>query len=192
MTFGQRFSIGIMHLFGWKITGKPEDLACWETFQKAVTIEAPHTAVVDWWWGYLTIRAIGKKPCILINKKFFFFPLGCLLRACGGVPVYKDGSSKNLYAQLIKKIQEADRMLIVITPEGTRKLVKRWKKGFYIIAQQAEIPLFLSALDFKKKQAILGPKFEITGDYQKDIVEIGKFYEGITARHPEKFKIPVA
>lgn len=191
-TFRQRFNLFIMHIFGWDVIGNPEDLAYWESFQKAVTIEAPHTAIVDWWWGYLTIRSIGKKPCILINKKFFFFPLGNLLRACGGIPVYKDGSSKNLYAQLTKKIKETDRMLIVITPEGTRKKVKRWRKGFYVIAQQAEIPLVLSGLDYKKKRAILGPKFEISGDFNKDIIEIGKFYEDFTARHPEKFVLPTA
>lgn len=191
-TFRQKFNLLILRVFGWSIVGKPEDIAYWDSLKKAVAIEAPHTAIIDWLWGYLTIRAIGKKPCILINKKFFFFPLGVLLRLCGGVPVYKDGSSKNLYAQIIKKVKEADKILLVITPEGTRKKVKRWHKGFYVIAQQAEIPLLLSGLDFKKKQAVLGPKFDITGDFQKDIIEIGKFYEGITACHPEKFMLPIA
>lgn len=190
-TFRQKINIFILRVFGWRITGTPEDLAYWDTLKKAVTIEAPHTAIVDWLWGYLTIRAIGKKPCILINKKFFFFPVGNLLRACGGIPVYKDGSSKDLYAQLVKKIKDSDRLLIVITPEGTRRKVKRWHKGFYVIAQQAEIPLVLSALDFKKKEAVLGPKFDITGDYQKDIIEIGKFYQDKTACHPEKFVLPI-
>lgn len=190
-TFRQRFNIFILGVFGWKVTGTPEDLKYWETIKKAIAIEAPHTASIDWLWGYLTIRAIGKKPCILISKKFFFFPLGNILKAAGGVPVYKDNKHKNLYESLLQKIEQSEEILVVITPEGTRKKVKRWHKGFYHIAQQSELPLLLTALDFKKKHAILGPKFEITGDFNQDMKEISKFYEGITARHPDKFMLPV-
>ena len=41
---------------------------------------------------------------------------------------------------------------IAITPEGTRKAVPDWKKGFYIIAQKAGVPIVLTYIDFAKKE----------------------------------------
>ena len=40
--------------------------------------------------------------------------------------------------------------MIIISPEGTRKEVKEWKTGFYYIALEAGVPIFLGNLDYKQ------------------------------------------
>jgi 1-acyl-sn-glycerol-3-phosphate acyltransferase len=82
-------------------------------------------------------------------------------------------------------------MFLTITPEGTRKKVTRWKKGFYQLVQATNALLLLGALDYSKKHIILGPAFTITDDFNADMKEIGKFYKDVSGKYPEKFSIHV-
>jgi 1-acyl-sn-glycerol-3-phosphate acyltransferase len=79
---------------------------------------------------------------------------------------------------------------VVITPEGTRKFVKQWKRGFYLIAMDAKVPIILSFIDYRDKTGGIGPVFYPTGDYNKDMEFIYQFYSSKTARHPENFFVP--
>ena len=76
---------------------------------------------------------------------------------------------------------------IAITPEGTRKRVKEWKKGFYFIAQKAQVPIMVAYFDYAKKEVGSKGLFYPTGDVEKDILEIRKMYNGVSGRHPENF-----
>lgn len=78
---------------------------------------------------------------------------------------------------------------VIITPEGTRKLVTEWKRGYYYIAQRAEIPIVLGFADYKNKQGGFGPVIYPSGNYEKDFVMIEEFYKTKTARHPEKYNL---
>ena len=82
-----------------------------------------------------------------------------------------------------------DSFLLVITPEGTRSLVKRWRKGFYQIATGSNLPIVMAFIDYKNKKGGLGPVFYPTGDYNKDLVEIESFYKNFHARHPERYNL---
>jgi 1-acyl-sn-glycerol-3-phosphate acyltransferase len=79
---------------------------------------------------------------------------------------------------------------VVITPEGTRRLVKQWKKGFYLIALEAKVPIVLSFIDYREKTGGIGPVLYPSGDYNKDMELIYRFYGSKMARHPEKFYTP--
>ena len=78
-------------------------------------------------------------------------------------------------------------MHLGITPEGTRKPVKEWKKGFYFIAVKAKVTILLIGLDYGKKEARVLDLFYPTNDYRKDIVTIKSYYKDIQARKPENF-----
>ena len=190
MKFKQKIALKILHWKGWTIAGKPEDIQLWRDTEKCVIISAPHTSISDYILGYLTLVALDKKAAFLINKKFFFFPMNLILKAHGGIPV-EHGKNKVFLQQIITSFEKTDRLFLNITPEGTRKKVTRWKRGFHQIIQATKAPLLLGALDYKKKQIIFGNAFNITDDFNADMKEIIKFYDGVTGKYPEKFALHV-
>jgi len=173
----------ILKLLGWKLTGGvPEGV------QKAVVISAPHTSNWDFVIGFLTYMALGVKSRYLIKREAFFFPLGPILKALGAIPVDRNHSS-NVVQQVGELFKTSNNMLVTITPEGTRKLVKHWKRGFYYIAEHAKVPILVGIVDYGKKEIGIAYKFDTTGNYEKDLAEIESYYKGKTAKHPENFNL---
>ncbi len=173
----------IYFIFGWKAEGGvPKEIT------KAVFIIVPHTSNWDFYIGrlYCWIHRIPIK--LLIKKEAFIWPLGWLLKKAGGIPVNRQKASSKV-VQIVNMFKEYDPMLLGITPEGTRKLRKKWKMGFYHIAVEANVPILLSYIDYKRKVAGVGPPFYPTGDAEKDMMEIEKFYKGVSAKYPDQFNL---
>lgn len=176
----------ILKLIGWR-----SDCVIPPEYKKVVLIVAPHTSTWDFVIGRFTFWASGVNIRILIKKESFFFPVGYLLRKLGGIPVDR-GKKNNLITRAVELLTQTDpkeQLVIVITPEGTRKAAKHWKKGFYIIATEAKVPLALAYIDYKRKIGGVGEIFQPTGDYERDMEYIMNFYKGFTARHPERFHL---
>jgi 1-acyl-sn-glycerol-3-phosphate acyltransferase len=190
MKIKQRFALKILRWKGWKITGETEAVQRWQNTQKCILIVAPHTSLSDYIIGYIVLTSLGKKATFLINKKFFFFPLNLILRTHGGIPV-EMGKDKEFVQRIAERFEKADQMFLSITPEGTRKKVTRWRKGFYQLTQATNATLLLGALDYKKKHIILGNAFPITNNFNADMKEIGKFYQDVSGKYPEKFSVHV-
>lgn len=169
----------VLWISGWKIKGEFT-----EEMRRSVIIEAPHTSNWDFIIGRFGFYTLGAPVRFIIKKEWFFFPVGYLARALGGIPVDRSRRSK-LVSHIANLYKTQEQLAIVITPEGTRKLVPEWKKGFYYIAMQAGVPIVLGYLDYKKKEGGLGPVFYPTGDYEKDLERIQSFYVDKQARHPE-------
>lgn len=173
----------ILRLFGWKMQGSiPADV------RKAIVIMAPHTSMWDFVFGFLGFMSLGYRSRYLIKREMFFFPLGLLLNLLGGIPVNRQSAAK-LVIQVSDLISTHDEIILTITPEGTRNLVKNWKKGYYFIAQHSNIPIYFGFLDYKKKLGGIGPGLKPSGDYNEDLKVIEDFYIDINARHPEKFSL---
>ena len=173
----------ILRIFGWKVvSGIPDGI------NKAVVVMAPHTSNWDFVIGRLAFMTHKVRIHLMIKKESFFFPLGMVLRFLGGIPVDRS-HSQNTVKGITQHFHDADTFYLVITPEGTRKLSKRWKKGFYFIAQNAGVPIILGYLDYKRKIGGLGPVITPSGDYEKDLKQIESFYRGMQARHPAKFNL---
>ncbi|PCH69179.1 MAG: glycerol acyltransferase [Bacteroidetes bacterium] len=169
-------------LAGWKINGEvPPDL------KKFVTIVGQHTSNWDFIYGmagaYILKVVPGAK--FLAKKEAFWFPLGLILKAMGGIPVDRF-SSNSVVDQVVELFNKEDDFIIALSPEGTRSKVKELRKGFYYIALGAKVPIALAYLDFSKKEAGIGKIFHPTGDYEKDIEEIKLFYRDVKGKYPEK------
>ena len=82
-----------------------------------------------------------------------------------------------------------EKMNLVICPEATRKKTDRWKKGFYLIAEGAKVPVALGFIDYNKKTCGVGGMMTPSGDYDKDLADIWEFYKDIKAKHPERFNL---
>ena len=58
---------------------------------------------------------------------------------------------------------------LCITPEGTRSRVEEWKKGFYYIALNAQIPVLLYGLDYERKLIRCTRSFIPSGNVEADM-----------------------
>lgn len=173
----------LLSLAGWKIKGSiPSDV------RKCVILAAPHTSNWDFVIGRLAYFVLGVPVKFLIKKESFKGPMGWILKKMGGIPVDR-GRSNNLVEQIARLFTKEETLNVVITPEGTRKLVKEWKKGYYYIALKANIPIVMGFLDYKQKEAGFGPILYPTGNYEADFEQIKAFYQHKTARYPEKFNL---
>lgn len=173
-----------LKVLGWKLVGViPADM------KKCVIVVAPHTSIADFILGRLAYCSIDMPVKFLIKKEFFNYPiLKQILLSMGGIPVDRSRNNNTVThtAALFKKY---DTLNLVLAPEGTRKLVRNWKKGFYYIAEKAGVPIVLGFLDYKKKELGFGPNFYPTGNYEEDWKFMESFYRGINAKHPEKYNL---
>jgi 1-acyl-sn-glycerol-3-phosphate acyltransferase len=87
----------------------------------------------------------------------------------------------------VREFAKGDRLSLVITPEATRKPVKRWKRGFWEIAHQAGVPIVPAYIDFGKKEVGIFESFYTTDDYEADVRYIRSLYRKEMAKRPNQF-----
>lgn len=172
----------ILKVFNWKVEVSTPD------FPKSIICVAPHTSNWDFILGELAIRSVNRKSGFLMKEAWFFFPLGALFRKIGGIPVPKKRGN-SLVDVIVDKYNKSEKMTIAVTPEGTRKLVSKWRSGFLHIAINANIPLQLAYIDYKKKEIGIAKIYYPTGDVDIDIRAIKDFYKGYNAKYPDKFSV---
>lgn len=164
----------------------------WKTYltvdipDKCVICVAPHTSNWDFIIGKLYYSSIGGKPHFLMKKEWFFFPLGIFLKAMGGIPVNRKGSS-SLTEQMIREFSIRKHFQLAIAPEGTRKKTSKWKTGFYFIALGAKVPISLAHIDYTLKEVDISRNFYPTGDERSDIKAIRDYYSNIRGKYPDNF-----
>jgi 1-acyl-sn-glycerol-3-phosphate acyltransferase len=179
----QKLARFILRLIGWKyeITA-PE-------FKQAVIVVAPHTSNWDFILGKLGYMAMGRFAHFAIKKEWTSAPLiGSLMRKIGGIPVDRSKAT-HFTDQIAAEFKKDPNFCIAITPEGTRKLNPRWKRGFYHIAVKAGVPIVMVKIDYGQKKMSLFDLFTPTGDEHADIKTVKEKYRGAVARHPENFSI---
>lgn len=168
-----------LRLRGWKIVGDPPPDPV------VVMIGAPHTSNWDFPFMLLLTWAKGVDPHFLMKKEAFRGPAGALFRRLGGVAVDRDNPA-GLVEELVARASAADRLEIVIAPEGTRKQKKYWKAGFYRIAKQAGIPICLAWIDGPSKTMGYGPTIRPSDDVRADMDILRAFYADKRGLVPER------
>ena len=167
-------------LMGWKI-----DPSLPVGVKKSVLVMAPHTSNWDYFIGMMAFWGIYKIDLKqLIKSDLFFFPLGSILRGMGGVPVYRNKKT-NMTSKIADMYKRSNELAITFTPEGTRSYNPDWKKGFYYIAQRAEVPIYLAYIDYERKIGGFHGVFEPTGDIKEDIEEIKEIFKQYKGKVPE-------
>jgi 1-acyl-sn-glycerol-3-phosphate acyltransferase len=180
-TFFRWFSIIVMKLAGWKIEGKlPAD------GMRSVLISAPHTSNWDLPYTLMTAFILRLNTLWLGKESIFKPPFKPLMRWLGGIPVNRDKSTNLVQqaAQLLRSSQEP--MQLLVPPEGTRSKARYWKTGFYYIAREAQVPIVLAFMDYSTKRAGLGQVFHPTGDIEKDMEEIKRFYSQFKGKNADQ------
>jgi len=175
-------SRAVLRLQGWQVQGSlPAEAA------KSVLIAAPHTSNWDLPYTLMVAFCLHLRVYWMGKDSLFRGPLGPVMRWLGGIPVDRS-KNNNLVAAAAAAIVAAQGPLqLVVPPEGTRGKTRHWKTGFYFIALQARVPIVLAYMDYARKVSGLGPVFVPTGDVEKDMVEIKRFYAGIRGRNQGQF-----
>lgn len=124
-----------------------------------------------------------------MKKDWFFFPLGIIFKAIGGIPVDRSGKGPSLVDSLIHRFKSSDNLVLAITPEGTRKRVEQWHTGFLRIAIGADVPILLGAIDFSTKQVCITRQYKPSDDIAADIIAIKHYYKQFKGKHPEQFAV---
>lgn len=170
----------ILKLMGWKIGQVLPEIP------KCVIAVAPHTSNLDFIIGKLGYTAVGRTTNFLIKKSWFVFPFNLFFNSIGGIPVDRDKRT-SITEKMAVEFEKRDKFQLALTPEGTRKRVNKWKKGFYFIALQAKVPIVLVALDYGTKTVSFLDNFYPTGDVDGDIKIIRSKYNHVEGRHPKQF-----
>jgi 1-acyl-sn-glycerol-3-phosphate acyltransferase len=167
-------------LTGFKVTGKRPEC------DKFILLLAPHTSNWDTPYLLATTAVLGVKSYWMVKDTWFFWPMGILMRAAGGLPIDRS-RARNVVGQAVEAFNEWDHLAIGIPPEGTRGLQPHWKSGFYHIALKANVPVACGYGDYKVRACGIGPTIAMTGDEETDLNALRAFYEPITACYPEKY-----
>ena len=163
---------------GWEFVGEEPP------FPKFLAVAAPHTSNYDF-VVFLAVARHFRIPARVIGKSSLVrWPFGRLMRRLGVIPVDRD-TGQGLVGQMVEEYAAADRMALVIAPEGTRRTVPHWRTGFHRIAAAAGVPIVMTFLDYRNKRAGVGPIIEPTTDIDSDMEKIRAFYEGMEGRRPE-------
>ena len=176
----------IFSLLGWKMQGDiPADI------DKCVIIVAPHTSNFDFIFGIVASYKIRLPVRYLIKEEWLKrFVIGSLLKSCGALGITRS-QRKNMVDSMADLLSQNEQIALAFPPEGTRKLVKKWKTGFYYVALKAKVPIVMCSLDYRKKAVTIGEYFIPTGDYQKDMNIVREYYKDVTAKHPSKFSLAI-
>lgn len=175
------FRFLLYRLMGWRTE------MCMALPEKYIIALAPHTSNWDFVMGQIFSRAEGVRCQFLMKEEWFRWPvLGSLFRRAGGIPVRRDKHT-SLTDQLATRARESDVFCLCITPEGTRKPTKEWKRGFYYIALKAELPILLFGLDYGQKRIVFDKVVRPDGDVERQMAEIKAYYKDFQGKYPENF-----
>jgi len=178
--FVQTISKYILKITGWHIEGTLPNLS------KFILIGAPHTSNWDAFYGFAALAAIGLKIKWMAKHTLFPRPIRGLLKSLGGIPVDRR-ASRGVVQQMIDALQENEKAILLITPEGTRKFVEKWKTGFYHIAVESRLPIQMGFINYANKSLGFGPLIEPTGDMEADLKKIQGFYSKKQGKNPNLF-----
>ena len=155
---------------GWKIVGQmPKE-------KKLIFLGAPHTSNWDLILALSAILSVGLKCSWMMKKEAFFWPLGGLWKAMGGVPI--DRSSKNdITTQMTNWFNDNELAWLGLTPEGTRSKVEKFKKGYLRISYAANIPICVIGINSPTKEIIIDRVWDLTYDTDTDNRKIKAYYD---------------
>jgi len=175
----------IFKISGWRFNNQiPDEL------RSFVFLGAPHTSNFDFIPAMAVSKLMNRQAHFVIKHTWMKFPMNLFFKPIGGVSVDRrllaDGKSANNTDLMASLFNGKSEFVLMIAPEGTRSPMKKWKTGFYYIAQKANVPIVCGYADYEKKEAgmelIIYPK-----DFDQDMLAITNYYRGVKGKVPEKF-----
>ncbi len=175
----------ILKIIGWKVVLEGDA----DNLNRCILVVAPHTANEEYLLGNLAYWSLDKPLKVIIKDAHTKAWYGGIVKAIGGIGI--DRSQRNDLVKFVVDQFKKEDFSLVITPEGTRSWVPKWRKGFYHMALAAKVPIVLAAGDFKNKTIYLGKKISVeeleTRSYEDIMAELEAYYQKITPKVPENW-----
>ncbi len=171
-------SENILGTLGWKVTG------VFPNVDKSIIIFAPHTSYWDAFFGKLLLMQTDITYKFLSKKEFFKFPLKYFFQLYGSIPVSRN---KEYINEVVSLFKESETLHIVLSPEGQLAKTNHWKKGFYYMANRANVPIIVGYIDYKKKEIGIKGVIKDTSDMKETITEISQMYKGVVGKNSKNF-----
>jgi len=166
----------LLRLTGWRITGELPDVP------KLVIIGAPHSSNWDGVWSLAFKVALRLDVRFIIKNDYTKGVLGPLVRGLGGIGIDRN-AAHDVVTQMRQQFARRDKLWLGITPEGTRKTVKKWKSGFWHIARAAHVPVQLLYFHYPDRTIGLGPLIELSDDLDADMARIRALFRGYRGKY---------
>jgi 1-acyl-sn-glycerol-3-phosphate acyltransferase len=174
---------------GWKLDNRmPKEV------RKCVMIAAPHTSNWDLFYARIAFILLDIPVRFTVKKEWLRFPFNLFMKPLGAIgidrsPKIPGQPRRSMVEAMTELFKNKDELVVMVTPEGTRKKATKWKTGFYYVALNANVPISLGYLDYKNKIAGVGKILYPSGNYEKDMKIIMAFYKNIHGKYPDKFSI---
>ena len=170
-------SLRVATALGWRFEGSLPDVP------KMVVIAYPHTS--NWDFG-LFLAAIGHEGVrvrFLAADGLFVGPFAWFLHRSGGIPVDQETAGDSVRS-VVDAFAAADRLIVVIAPEGRRRRTDAWHSGFWRIADAADVPVVMVKVDADRKRIVFGPAEKIDGDPHRWMDGAREFYGDAVGLRP--------
>lgn len=175
----QQIVLALMKLFGWKSILAPAP------GKKFVALGYPHTSNWDFIPAVAWAWSTGLKMNFVGKAALFKGIMGPIMKALGGIPLERD-KSKNFVDQIVEIIKSRGEIALIVAAEGTRKKAEYWRSGFYYMALEANVPIGLAYMDWKRREIGIKQYFMPSGDLEKDFEIIKAYYQDVVGRDPDK------
>ena len=169
-----------MTVLGWRVTGELPNTP------KCILAIAPHTSNWDFIVGIFAYFALRIRASWLVKHTALKGPWGPLGRYLGGIGIDR-ARAGDVAAQLAKEFSRRDQLILAITPEGTRKRVLEWKRGFHNIALASGVPIVPVAIDYSTKTIKFFDAFMPQQDFAADLVKLQSHFSASMAYYPNQY-----
>lgn len=173
---GRWLGRAVLWLGGWRMAG------AWPDLPRVTIIVAPHSSAWDAVWGLAAKLAMGVDVRFMAKAELFRGPLGWLLRRFGGEAVDRSRPGGTV-GQAAQRLRESERMWLVIAPEGTRKRVEQWKRGFWHIARGAGTPVLCAWFHYPERTIGIGPLLTMSDDLEADMRRVRETFRPFIGKH---------
>lgn len=165
-------------LLKWRMIGElPSDI------DKFLFIGLPHTSNWDFIYGWAASRALGLKLTFFVKDIFCRGPLICFCRYFGASPVNRRQRS-NFVDAVAKQFSENEKMIVLLTPEGTRKYMPTLKSGYYYISKSANVPIVLVGVNYADKTITFSKPRPAMASFEEDEADLIAFSKKMHGKHP--------
>lgn len=169
-------------IFGW--TAKVE---LNEDMKHSVMIAAPHTSNWDFPIALLAFWKMEVPVRYFIKDYYTSGILGWFFRWTGAIGVNRSKEKNHLTNFAIEQLKSNKEIVVLVTPEGSRKKADKWRTGFYRIATAANVPITLAYADYPDKVIGVREVYHPTGDFETDMEYIQKAYTEYRGKFHENF-----
>lgn len=149
---------------GWRIDGE------FPNRPKFVVALVPHSSNMDFVLTIAVLWSLGLKSSFMMKHTLFWCSLSPFQRLLGGISVDRR-SAQSLVKHMRAEFNRRTRLVLGITPHGTRGGSGEFKQGFARIALAARVPILPAVLHYPHRTVRLASMIENFTDVP-DIVRL--------------------